>query len=112
MRKLLTSREICKIFPIATVHTSGHIDCVCGEDAMPTVCMQAIVCRKTVQVVLSTEKANAKIFIVDSDGSSRLPRTMSVQEYIDSGMSSEETVRHILEIVTAAIEQMDQAQGH
>ena len=79
---------------------------------MPTVCMQAIVCRKNVQVVLSTEKASAKIFIVDSDGSSRLPRTMSVQEYMDSGMSSEEVVRHILDIVTESIEQMDQVQGH
>jgi hypothetical protein len=74
--------------------------------------MQAIVCGKTVQVVMSTDELTAKIYIVDSDGSSHMPRTMSVNEYIASGMSSEEVVRHILEVVSAAIEQLDRARPH
>jgi len=79
---------------------------------MSTVTMQAIVGEKIVQIVLLVEDATAKIYIVNNDGSSYQPRTMSVQEYLDSGMSSEETVRHILEVVRESIEQVERSRGH
>ncbi len=74
---------------------------------MTTLSMQTVVNGKTVQIVLLEVEATAKIYVVDSDGSSHRPRTMSVQEYVDSGMSSEEVVRHILEVVTASLEHLD-----
>ncbi|HEJ2438984.1 TPA: hypothetical protein SLZ45_000425 [Burkholderia multivorans] len=79
---------------------------------MTTVCMQAVVTGKTVQVVLLAEKAVAKIYVVNSDGSSHHPRTMSVQEYLDTGMSSEEVVRHILRVITTALEELERVLKH
>ncbi|MDP9583574.1 hypothetical protein ACN9MG_21100 [Burkholderia ambifaria] len=79
---------------------------------MSTVTMQAVVGEKIVQIVLLVEDATAKIYIANNDGSSHQPRTMSVREYLDSGMSSEETVRHILEVVRESIEQLERSRGH
>ncbi|WP_261536430.1 hypothetical protein [Burkholderia multivorans] len=45
--------------------------------------------------------------MVNSDGSSQQPRAMSVREYLDAGMSSEQVVRHILEVITTALEELD-----
>ncbi|AIO47869.1 hypothetical protein LGN04_05870 [Burkholderia multivorans] len=74
---------------------------------MTTVCMQTVVSSKTVQVVLLAEQATAKIYMVNSDGSSQQPRAMSVREYLDAGMSSEQVVRHILEVITTALGELD-----
>ncbi|WP_176307934.1 hypothetical protein [Burkholderia ambifaria] len=79
---------------------------------MSTVTMQAMVGEKIVQIVLLPDAATAKIYIVNHDGSSHPPRTMGVQEYLDSGMSSEETVRHILAVVSETIEQVERSRGH
>ncbi|KWO06038.1 hypothetical protein WM26_31005 [Burkholderia cepacia] len=78
---------------------------------MSTLSVQAVVRGKTVQVVLLPEEVTAKIYIVDSDGSSYLPRTMSVQEYVDAGMSDDEMVQHILDVVGESIEQLERVQS-
>ncbi len=59
---------------------------------MTTVCMQTVVSSKTVQVVLLAEQATAKIYMVNSDGSSQQPRAMSVREYL--GLSGILCLRH------------------
>ncbi|MDR5660970.1 hypothetical protein [Burkholderia cenocepacia] len=78
---------------------------------MSTLSVQAVVRGKTVQVVLLSEEATVKIYIVDSDGSSYPPRTMPVQEYVDAGMSDDEMVRHILDVVSESVEQLDRVQS-
>ncbi|KVE71609.1 hypothetical protein [Burkholderia vietnamiensis] len=78
---------------------------------MSNLSAQAVVSGKTVQVVLQPEEVVAKIYIVDSDGSSYRPRTMSVQEYVDAGMSDDEMIRHILDVVSESLEQLDRVQS-
>ncbi|KVH29569.1 hypothetical protein [Burkholderia cepacia] len=78
---------------------------------MSTLSVQAVVRGKTVQVVLLSEEVTAKIYIVDSDGSSYPPRTMSVQEYVDAGMSDDEMVQHIIDVVGESIEQLERVQS-
>lgn len=78
---------------------------------MSTLSVQAVVRGKTIQVVLLSEEVTAKIYIVDSDGSSYPPRIMAVQEYVDAGMSDDEVVRHILDVVSESVEQLDRVQA-
>lgn len=78
---------------------------------MSTLSVQAVVRGKTVQVVLLPEEVTAKIYIVDSDGSSYQPRTTSVQEYVDAGMSDDEMVQHILDVVSESVEQLGRVQS-
>lgn len=79
---------------------------------MPTLCTQTVVSGKTVQVVLVSEAEMAKIFIVENDGQSLQPRTIDVHEYIKSGLSDDEILRRIVEVVAASIEQLDRIRPH
>ncbi|AJY09251.1 hypothetical protein K6W16_27835 [Burkholderia dolosa] len=78
---------------------------------MSTVCKQAVVSGKTVQVVLISDAATAKIYIVDDEDGPLPPRTMSVEQYARAGMSSEEIARHVLHVVSTSIEQLARVQA-
>lgn len=73
---------------------------------MATLCMQIVVLGKTVQLVLSPERRAARIDIVDDD------RTMSIEQYVDAGMTDDEIARHVLEVVTMSIEQLARLQPY
>ncbi len=72
---------------------------------MPTLCMQAVVHGKTVQVVLSPESRSARIDIDDESGSYP-SRTMSIEQYIHAGLGHDEVVRHVLEVVAMSVERL------
>ncbi|QND94189.1 hypothetical protein SY91_01587 [Burkholderia cenocepacia] len=74
---------------------------------MGTISMQAIVSNKTIQVVFTPGDEQATIYIVNGEQGSYQPRHMSVREYGEAGMSAEEIVRHLLEVVSASVEELD-----
>ncbi|WP_104012227.1 hypothetical protein [Burkholderia anthinoferrum] len=78
---------------------------------MPTLCLQTIVCGKTIQVTLLPEEVTAKIYIVNEDLSVQTPRTLSVEQYVKSGMSEEDIARHILDVVTTSVEELVRIQA-
>ena len=79
---------------------------------MATLCMQIVVLGKTVQLMLSSEHRTARIYIVDADAGSHPPRTMSIEQYVDAGMTDDEIARHVLEVVTMSIEQLARLQPY
>ncbi|WP_321807306.1 hypothetical protein [Burkholderia sp. BCC1993] len=79
---------------------------------MATLCMQIVVLGKTVQLVLSSEHRTARIYIVDDGAGSHPPRTMSIEQYVDAGMTDDEIARHVLEVVTMSIEQLARLQPY
>ncbi|WGY67357.1 hypothetical protein KEC55_10875 [Burkholderia cepacia] len=74
--------------------------------------MQAIVCGKTIQVVLMADAGTASIFVVDNDDGSHQSKIVSVRQYIDAGMADEGVARHVLDVVVAAIERRGQRWAH
>lgn len=74
---------------------------------MGTISMQAIVSNKTIQVVFTPGDEQATIYIVNGEHGSYQPRHMSVREYGEAGMSDEDIVRHLLEVVSTSIEELD-----
>ncbi|AJY15521.1 MULTISPECIES: hypothetical protein [Burkholderia] len=74
---------------------------------MSTLCMQALVRGKTVQVVVLPDESTAKIYIVDEDHRSHRPRTMSIRQYVESGMSDEDIAQHVVDVVSTSIEQLE-----
>ncbi|HDR9877505.1 hypothetical protein [Burkholderia cenocepacia] len=79
---------------------------------MSTLCMQTVVSGKTVQVVLFPDDKVAKIYIVDDEQGSHAPRTQSVEEYFASGMSEDEIIERVLEVVSTSVEQLDRVRTH
>ncbi|AWV01868.1 hypothetical protein DM992_20385 [Burkholderia sp. JP2-270] len=79
---------------------------------MTTLSMQTIICGKTIQVALMTDTATASIFVMDNDDGSHQPQIMKVRQYLDAGMTDEDVVRHVLNIVVAAIERRGQLWAH
>ncbi|WP_244131424.1 hypothetical protein [Burkholderia pseudomultivorans] len=80
--------------------------------AMTTFSMQAILYRRTIQVVLMADTGTASIFVVDNDDGSRQSKTMKVRQYLDAGMTDEGVARHVLNVVAAAIERRGQRWTH
>jgi len=74
--------------------------------------MQAIVCGKTVHVVLMADAGTASIFVVDNDDGSHQSKIMNVRQYFDAGMADEGVARHVLNVVVAAIERRGQRWAH
>ncbi|KML58163.1 hypothetical protein VL15_13175 [Burkholderia cepacia] len=78
---------------------------------MGSLSMCTVVGNQTVQVFLAAGTGMAKVYIVDDEFGSCQPRSMSVRTYLDSGMTEEEVVRHVLSVVSASIEQLSYANG-
>ncbi|RAA28716.1 hypothetical protein DN523_02460 [Burkholderia multivorans] len=74
---------------------------------MSTLCMQALVRGKTVLVIVLPDESTAKIYIVDEDHRSHRPRTMSIRQYVESGMSDEDIAQHVVDVVSTSIEQLE-----
>lgn len=74
--------------------------------------LQAIVCGKTIQVVLMADTGTASIFVVDNDVGSHQSKVMKVRQYLDAGMTDEDVARHVLNVVVAAIERRGQRWAH
>ncbi|KVH56495.1 hypothetical protein WS89_23845 [Burkholderia sp. MSMB1072] len=74
---------------------------------MGTISMQAIVSNTTIQVVFTPGDAEATIYIVNGEHGSYQPRHMDVREYGEAGMSAEDIVRHLLEVVSISVEELD-----
>ncbi|WP_230684563.1 hypothetical protein [Burkholderia cepacia] len=74
--------------------------------------MQTIVCGKTIQVALMTDMATASIFVMNNDDGSHQPRIMKIRQYLDAGMTGEDVVRHVLNIVVASIERRGRLWAH
>ncbi|MDS0795187.1 hypothetical protein NUV26_23715 [Burkholderia pseudomultivorans] len=80
--------------------------------AMATFSMQAILYRRTIQVVLIADAGTASILVVDNDDGSHQSKTMKVRQYLDAGMTDEGVARHVLNVVAAAIERRGQRWTH
>ncbi|WP_423762634.1 hypothetical protein [Burkholderia sp. NLJ2] len=79
---------------------------------MTTLSMQTIACGKTIQVALMTDAGTARIFVMDNGDGSHQPQIMKVRQYLDAGMTDEDVVRHVLNIVVASIERRGQLWAH
>ncbi|MGR3906408.1 hypothetical protein Q3A80_05135 [Burkholderia sp. SR8] len=79
---------------------------------MGSLSMCRVVGNRTVQIFLPEGTDTAKIYIVDEEYGSRQPRSMSVRAYLDSGMTEEEVVRHVLSVVSASVEQVAPLNRH
>ncbi|WP_155629123.1 hypothetical protein [Burkholderia cepacia] len=72
---------------------------------MAIVSMQSDIGERTVQVVLDTEKACATIYVVGGQRLAETPRAVDVRPYVESGMSDEAIVEHVLNVVSISIEE-------
>ncbi|CAM2175264.1 hypothetical protein WI41_22005 [Burkholderia latens] len=79
---------------------------------MGSLSMCRVVGTRTVQIFLPEGADTAKIYIVDDECGSRQPRSVNVRAYLDSGMTEEEVVRHVLNVVSASLEQVVQLNAH
>nr|WP_081065105.1 hypothetical protein [Burkholderia cepacia] len=79
---------------------------------MSTLCIQTVVSGKTVQVVLFPDDKVAKIYIVDGERGSYAPRTQSVEEYFAAGMSEDEIIERVIEVVSTSVAELDRIRAH
>nr|WP_081062523.1 hypothetical protein [Burkholderia cepacia] len=75
-------------------------------------CIQTVVSGKTVQVVLFPDDKVAKIYIVDDLLGSHAPRTHSVEEYFAAGMSEDEIIERVIEVVSTSVAELERIRAH